>query len=147
MSGVLLLWEDQRLILRTIDAEGCPTSSSKQLHNREHLHAVKLILSGLAPIRFAKPELVPGVPLCPASQMEQWIDALNFTSRDSDFGYETNEFDSINSVATGNLSGVMLQHAKHYISKCHGLVLTPKNPVYIDKAYSEKEGEMQRQMT
>lgn len=41
----------------------------------------------------------------------------------------------------------MLQHAKDYIKKCHGLVLTPENPVYTDKAYSKKEAEMQRQMT
>jgi len=41
----------------------------------------------------------------------------------------------------------MLHHAKHYINKCHGLVLTAENPVYIDKAYSEQEAEMQKEMT
>lgn len=41
----------------------------------------------------------------------------------------------------------MLQHAKCYINKCHGLVLAPEDPVYTDKAYSEKEAEMQREMT
>lgn len=38
----------------------------------------------------------------------------------------------------------MLQHARHYINKYNGLVLNPENPVYIDKAYSEKEAEIQR---
>lgn len=51
------------------------------------------------------------------------------------------------SVASEDLSGVMLQHAKHCINKCHGLDLTTENPMYIDKAYSEKEAEMQREMT
>lgn len=51
MSGMWPLWEDQRLMLRATDAGGCPISFSKQLHKKENLHHVELILSGLAPTR------------------------------------------------------------------------------------------------
>ncbi|KAJ7398816.1 hypothetical protein BTVI_121294 [Pitangus sulphuratus] len=95
--------------------------------------------------------LTTGVPQYASTESGYWVAKVGFcVAGDDVFGSENpaelwkakpDVLES--SVATGNLSGVMLQHAKRYINKCHELVLIPENPVYTDKAYSEKEGEMQ----